>query len=51
MRADRASDISVASLAFPVTLARYEFREGRLDRPRHARVNERADERPEMPSV
>jgi len=46
MRADRASDIPVASPAFPVTLARHELRKGRRDRPRPVRVNERADERP-----
>jgi hypothetical protein len=51
MRADRASDIPVAPPALPVALARSEFREGRLGRFRPARVNERAAERPEMPSV
>jgi hypothetical protein len=51
MHADRASDISVAPLALPVALARSEFREGRRGRLQPVRVNERADERPEMPSV
>jgi len=51
MRADRTSDIPVAPLALSLALARPGSREGRLGRTRPVRVNERADERPGMPSV